>query len=208
MASYTDKRNVVNHAHLIEPIMRHRIQDSLFYKQHLHLTNEATIVPVIVEHVKWVGGSNSIGKPSAFICCLLRLLELDLSEEILTVYLEQMGYNEFKYLTAMTALYVRLVKTSAEVYEILDPYYTDSRKLRFQLKTPRFDDQKLPIYYEIKHMDEWVDSLIEQERVVDIILPRLVPRQVLVEKQLVKPRTYHIENEDAEESSEYESDSD
>lgn len=216
-ASYHDKRNVVNKAHLIEPIIRHRIQDSLFYKQYLFLTNEATLLPVIVEHVKFIGGLDLNLRPSPFICCLLRLLELEPSEDIIKLYLNQIGYNEFKYLTALVLIYIRLVQPSEVVYTVFDTYFSDSRKLRMQLKSPKFNDNGIPVNYTLSYMDEWVDKLILEERVVDIILPRLIRRSQLVERGLIKNREYSLSEEensdiesssDAKSDSEYESDSD
>lgn len=216
-AAYSDKRIVLHKSHLIEPIIRHRIQDSIFYKQHLYLTNEATILPVITESVHYIAGTDSVGRPSPYLCCLLRLLELEPSQEILDAYITQLGYNEFKYLTALILHYVRLVFPSGYVYNQFDAYYEDYRKLRIKLKSPEFDSNSMPIHYKLTYMDQWVDELVTQERVVDIILPRLVPRQLLVQKGEVQPRKYYVdEKEDlkntqsdkSESESDYQSDSD
>lgn len=212
-AGYQDKRNVVNKAYLIEPIIRHRIQDSGFYKQYLYLTNEATIIPIIIDKVKYIGGTDSIGRPSPYLCCLLRLLELDPNPEMLEVYESQLDFQEFKYLTSLILLYYRLTLKSHEVYNKLDSYYQDYRKLIIKLKSPKFSDQKLPINYELSYIDEWVDNLLTADRIVDIKLPRLVARLAFLEKNLVKPREYHVELEDGEQAepssdSDYQSDSD
>ncbi|EGW35257.1 uncharacterized protein SPAPADRAFT_130731 [Spathaspora passalidarum NRRL Y-27907] len=196
-ATYQDKRNVLNKAYLIEPIIRHRIQDSIFYKQHLYLTNEATILPIIVEHVKYVSGTDSSGRPSPFICCLLRMLELEPSKDMIDTYLTQLGFNEFKYLTALALIYVRLVYSSDVVYKTFDPYFQDARKLRVKLKSPIFNEVKLPIGYSLTYIDAWVDELLTRERVVDIILPRLVPRIKFVESGVLPPRQYYIDIEQA-----------
>ncbi|KAG5417406.1 hypothetical protein I9W82_005039 [Candida metapsilosis] len=194
-AKYHDKRNILNKSYLVEPIIRHRIHDSIFYKQHLYLTNESTILPVISQHVHYVSGADSVGRPSPFIQCILRLLELEPSKEIINVYLDQLSYNEFKYLTALTLLYIRLVYPSEEVYNIFDKYAQDYRKLRIRLKTPQFDSMQQPIHYKLGYMDEFIDDLLTQERVVDLILPRLIPRLSLVERGLVAPRQYFIDDE-------------
>lgn len=199
----TDKRNVQNKAHLVEPIVRHRIQDSLFYKQHLYLTNELSIVPVIVNHVKYVGGTDATGRPSPFLCCLLRLLELEPPHNIVRLYLAQNGYNEFKYLTALALLYCRMVEN---IYPLYDEYIGDYRRLRLRLRSPKFVED-LPVHYTIIHMDEWVDQLVENERVVDIIMPFLASRQVMIDRGDAVPREYGISESEPEES-EYESDSD
>lgn len=201
-----DKRTVVNKANLVEPIIRHTIQDSLFYKQHLYLTNELTIVPVIVNQVHYIGGTNSIGRPSPFLCCLLRMLELEPESAIIALYLRQNGYNEFKYLTALTLLYCRMVTTPKMVFEMFDEYISDYRRLRLRMKVPEFVND-LPIHYKVIHMDEWMDSLVENERVVDLAIPYLPPRQLLVQKGEVEARQYGVSDEEVS-LSEYESDSD
>lgn len=203
-----DKRTVLNKAHLVEPIVRHNIQDSLFYKQHLYLTNELTIVPVIVNQVNYIGGTNSSGRPSPFLCCLLRMLELEPDSAIVSLYLRQNGYNEFKYLTALTLLYCRMVAPPKTVFTMFDEYIGDYRRLRFRLKVPQFVND-LPVHYKVIYLDEWMDSLVENERVVDLAMPYLAPRQLLVEKGEVEAREYGVSEEEDEVSlSEYESDSD
>ncbi|KAG7195355.1 uncharacterized protein KQ657_003883 [Scheffersomyces spartinae] len=191
-ASYQDRRTVLGKAHLIEPIVRHRIHESLFYKQYLHLTNEATLMTVVDQQVQYVGGADGIGKPCPFLCCLLRMLELEPLSEMIDVYLNQLGYNLFKYLTAMALLYVRLTYSSDKVYTILDTFYTDFRKLRFLLKIPVYTATGSACHYKLSYIDELVDELICRERVCDIILPRITPRQRLVEQDQVAPRIYNI----------------
>lgn len=203
-----DKRNVANKAYLVEPIVRHRVQDSLFYKQHLHLTNEKSLLQVIVDHVKYIGGTDSSNRPSPFLCCLVRLLELEPSEEIVELYLTQNGYNEFKYLTSLTLLYCRMVLREGKFYLIYDRYIKDYRRLRVSIKVPDFVNGR-PIHYRIKHFDEWADELVENERVVDIKLPYLAPRLIYAERGEATLRTYDVESdEESEEEDSYVSDSD
>ncbi|KAI3405396.1 hypothetical protein KGF56_001792 [Candida oxycetoniae] len=194
-ASYHDKRTTTNLSHLIEPIIRHRILDSIFYKQYLYLTNEATILTVITEQVKYVGGVDSIGRPSPFLQSLFRMLELAPSKEIIDVYLHQLKFNEFKYLVVLTLLYIRLTFTSEEIYTIFDKFSQDFRKLKFKLKNSHFDSRRLPIFYKIIYMDEFIDDLLIKDRVVDLTLPRLIPRLLLVERGLVAPRQYFLDKE-------------
>ncbi|CAK9435603.1 uncharacterized protein LODBEIA_P03300 [Lodderomyces beijingensis] len=199
-AGYHDKRVATNKSHLIEAIIRHRIQDSIFYKQHLYLTNEATILKVITEHVKYIGGVDSSGRPSPFLQCLFRMLELDPSKEIMEVYLHQLKFHEFKYLLAMALMYTRLTGSSEEIYKVLDQFNQDYRKLKFKLKTPEFDANGLPVFYKIIHMDEFIDDLLTKERIVDLIVSRLTPRTSLVEKGLVAPRQYFVETKEIEDT--------
>lgn len=166
-----DKRNVANKAHLVEPIVRHRVQDSLFYKQYLHLTNEQSILPIITEHVHYIGGGDSSNRPSPFLCCLVRLLEIEPLADIIHLYLDQNGYKAFKYLTALALLYCRMVLDADGFYSIHDKYITDYRKVRVRDKNPLFAADGTPVHYRVLHMDVWVDLLLREERVVDLKLP-------------------------------------
>ena len=200
-----DKRYVDNKAHLMDPITRNRVIDSLFYKQHLYLTNEATVLPVITEHIAYLGGIDAMGRPSAMICCLLRLLELEPSVEIVVECLQQ---KEFKYLTALMMLYVRLVMPSAEVYRLLEPYYADYRKLRVQRAAVSQDDAGRTVRFALLYIDQWTERLLVEERAIGVFLPRLEARDVLEEAGEVEERLNEILVAKEEESSEYESDSD
>lgn len=186
-ASYNDKRIAANLSGLVEPIVRHRILDSLFYKQYLHLTNELTILPVIVQHINFLAGTDAMGRPSPFICCLLRLLELEPSEEVVRMCLDQ---SQFKYLTALMLVYTRFAWPSSsqpQVYETLERYYPDYRKLRFQLKYPEVVDGR-QLRFKISFIDELVHQLLTKERMFDIIMPRLKSRYSLEEAGEIQER--------------------
>lgn len=185
---YNDKRKALNKSYLVETIIRNRIKDSIFYKQHLYLTNEQTILPVIITHVKFINGLDSNNRPSPFICCLLRLLEINPSNDIINLYL---NHTEFKYLICLTLLLIRLTKKSVQVYSILDNYWTNYSKLRVLLPTPEFING-VPVNYTLSYMDKFVDELLRNERVVDLILPRLEKRNRLVDKGLIGERVYHV----------------
>ena len=42
--------------------------------------------------------------------------------------------------------------------------------------------------FTIVHMDEFIDELLHEDRVCDIILPRIIKRYVLEENEELKPR--------------------
>lgn len=149
---------------------------------------------VVGQQVQYIGGTDGTGRPSPFLCCFLRMLELEPLSDMIDVYLNQLGYKLFKYLTALALMYIRLAYASEEIYAKLDGFYTDFRKLRVLLKSPVFTATGTACHYKVGHVDELVDDLVGKERVCDIILPRLIPRQRLVEQDLVLPRTYHISN--------------
>ena len=69
-----------------------------------------------------------------------------------------------RYVRVLGALYLRLVGTSLEVYNYLEPLYNDYRKLKMMNRNGEF---------ELTHVDEFVDVLLREERVCDVILPRI-----------------------------------
>jgi len=102
-------------------------------------------------------------------------LQIQPEKEILLEYLQA---DEFKYLRALAAIYVRMTFRPADVYEILEPLLKDYRKLRYR-------DQSS---YRLAYMDEFVDQLLNEERVCDLILPRIAKREVLEENGELAPR--------------------
>ena len=100
-----------------------------------------------------------------------------------------------RYLRALAAIYIRMTFRAAEVYEVLEPLLKDYRKLRYrnqskqtQLMTVQRIIQMLPAGYDLTYIDEFVDQLLNEERVCDIILPRIPKRAVLEENGELAPR--------------------
>ena len=79
-----------------------------------------------------------------------------------------------RYVRVLGALYLRLVGTSLEVYNYLEPLYNDYRKLKIMSRGGEF---------QLSHVDEFVDKLLHEDRACDIILPRI---QVYIGKMPVK----------------------
>ena len=82
-------------------------------------------------------------------------------------------------------LYLRLTGTPKDIYTELEPYYSDYRKLR--VLTPQGSH--------IVHMDEFVDSLLNDEMAIGIALPYLDKRHVLEERGVLSPRVSVLEEE-------------
>jgi len=125
--------------------------------------------------MKYVGGVYGNQRPTEFLCLLLKLLQVQPEKEILVEYLRA---DEFKYLRALAAFYVRMTFRPVDVYELLEPMLRDYGKLRMRNMSG----------YSLTFMDEFVYSLLTMERVCDIILPRLPKRQVLEESGDIGPR--------------------
>ncbi|GMK53965.1 hypothetical protein CspeluHIS016_0105510 [Cutaneotrichosporon spelunceum] len=166
---------------LVEKVIRARIYDSTYWKEHCFTLNAETLIDkAIALHA--IGGVYERQTPTPFMCLLLRLLQLQPEKEILFEYLLA---EEFKYLRALAVMYIRLTFRSMEVFEILEPLMKDYRKLRYRQVGG----------YTLTTFDEFVDELLTQDRVCDIILPRLTQRAVLEETEGLAPRKSLLEDE-------------
>ncbi|KAH9951972.1 PRP38 family-domain-containing protein [Amylocystis lapponica] len=159
---------------LVETVIRNRIYESPYWKEHCFALTAETLIDKAIE-LKSIGGVYGNQKPTEYLCLLLKLLQIQPEKEIL---LEYMQADEFKYLRALAVLYIRMTFRAAEVYEILEPMLKDYRKIRYRNTGG----------YTLTYMDEFVDSLLTEERVCDIILPRLTKRDVLEDNGEIGPR--------------------
>lgn len=108
-------------------------------------------------------------KPTPFLCLILKMLQIQPEKDIIVEFIKN---EEFKYVRALGALYMRLTGSSLDCYKYLEPLFNDNRKLRLQNKQGAF---------ELIHMDELIDHLLREERCCDVILPRIQKRHVLEE---------------------------
>jgi len=100
-----------------------------------------------------------------------------------------------RYLRALAAIYVRMTFRAMEVYEILEPLLKDYRKIRYRSQSKHVHPMSIEHLihlcsagYYLTYMDEFVDQLLNEERVCDIILPRIPKRTVLEENGELAPR--------------------
>ncbi|SHO79427.1 Uncharacterized protein MSYG_3776 [Malassezia sympodialis ATCC 42132] len=166
---------------LVERVIRTRIYDSTYWKQDCFALNAASLVDKAVE-LTYVGGTYGALRPSPFLCLVCKLLQLQPDRDIV---LEYLAAEDLKYLRALAAMYIRLTFPSLEVYELLEPLLNDYHKLRWRDMTGQ---------YSLSYMDEFIDQLLTEERVCDLILPRLTKRAVLERKEGLRPRTSKLEN--------------
>ncbi|KAK6542652.1 U4/U6-U5 snRNP complex subunit prp38 [Orbilia ellipsospora] len=159
---------------LIEKIIRERIIESMYWKEQAWGLNAATLLDRAVE-LQYIGGQYANQRPTAFICLILKLLQLNPEREILLEYLQD---DEFKYLRALAAFYVRIAWPAAEVYKTLEPLMTDYRKLRLRTQAG----------FRLTYVDEFIDDLLTKERVCDIALPRMPTRAQLEDMDELDPR--------------------
>ncbi|CDS37028.1 pre mRNA splicing factor 38A [Echinococcus multilocularis] len=104
------------------------------------------------------------------------MLQIQPDKDIVIEFIKQ---EDYKYARALGAFYLRLVGESVEIYKYLEALYNDFRKLKQQDTTGKFS---------IVRMDEFIDQLLNEERVCDVILPRLQKRSVLEDNNALEPR--------------------
>lgn len=79
---------------LIEKVIRSRIWDSLYWKEHCFGLNAVSIIDRAA-NLKFVGGTfGGHNQPTEFICLVLKLLQLQPGKEIILEYLRA---DDFKY---------------------------------------------------------------------------------------------------------------
>ncbi|GAA5829269.1 hypothetical protein JCM11251_004988 [Rhodosporidiobolus azoricus] len=164
-----------NPQYLVPTVIRQRVYDTMYWKEHCFALNSATVIDRAVE-LNHVGGTYANTRPTEFMCLVLKLLQLQPEREIVLEYLRA---DEFKYLRALAAFYVRLTFDSLNVYEVIEPLLNDYRKLRFRAMDGS---------YQIMTIDEFADQLLTGEMVCEIQLPRLTQRKVLEETEGLAPR--------------------
>ncbi|EJD53394.1 PRP38-domain-containing protein, partial [Auricularia subglabra TFB-10046 SS5] len=159
---------------LVEYTIRLRIYEADFWKEHCFALTAETLIDKTIE-LQYIGGVYGNQRPTHFLCLLLKLLQIQPEKEILVEYLLA---DEFKYLRALAAMYIRMTFRPNEVYELLEPLLKDYRKLRVRSMSG----------YTLTYFDAFVDDLLHEERVCDIILPRIPKREMLEEAKELGPR--------------------
>ncbi|KAI7240953.1 PRP38-domain-containing protein [Hortaea werneckii] len=161
---------------LFEKPVRDRIVDSYYWKEQCFGLNAATLLDRAVE-LNFIGGTYGVAqKPTPFLCLVFKMLQLTPDRDIVLFYLQQ---EEFKYLRALAAFYIRLAwEKDEEVYTTLEPYLTDMRKLKRRTREG----------WALTHVDEFIDDLLIKSRVCATTLPKINPRLFLEDEDRLEPR--------------------
>lgn len=180
-----DARNIhgTNPQYLVEKIIRSRIYDSKFWKEQCFALTAELLVDKAME-IRYLGGvfGGNI-KPTPFICLILKMLQIQPEKDIVVEFIKN---EEFKYVRALGAFYLRLTGSAIDCYKYLEPLYNDNRKLRRQNRMG---------HYELVHMDEFIDDLLREERVNDIILPRIQKRHILEENNELEQKVSALDDD-------------
>ncbi|KAK2540467.1 Prpf38a [Columba guinea] len=204
-----------NPQYLVEKIIRTRIYESKYWKEECFGLTAELVVDKAME-LKYVGGvyGGNI-KPTPFLCLTLKMLQIQPEKDIIVEFIKN---EDFKYVRMLGALYMRLTGTAIDCYKYLEPLYNDYRKIKSQNRNGATSVNSLCLLntvssphpeFELMHVDEFIDELLHEERVCDIILPRLQKRYVLEEAEQLEPRVSALEEDmDDVESSEEEEEED
>ena len=134
-----------------------------YTKEKLFALDAETLVDRAFE-LKYIGGTYGMGitRPTKFICLLLKMLQIQPSQEIV---LEFINNEDYRYIRAIGILYFRMTcANSAQLYQILEPLYSDFRRI-----VVRDESGKMSVL----HFDEYIDLLLREDTFCGIQLPRI-----------------------------------
>ncbi|XP_031561151.1 pre-mRNA-splicing factor 38A-like [Actinia tenebrosa] len=172
-----------NPQYLVEKITRARIYESKYWKEQCFALSAELLVDKAMEldHIGGTFGGNI--KPTPFLCLLLKMLQIQPEKEIIVEFIKN---DDYKYVRALGAMYMRLVGTSLDCFNYLEPLFNDYRKLKKKNRNG---------VMEIVHMDEFIDNLLREERECDVILPRIQKRNILESTNTIEPRRSLLEDD-------------
>jgi pre-mRNA-splicing factor 38A len=139
-----------NLTQLIDKTTRNRIFSCRYWKEECFALNAESIIDKAIK-LKCIGGLyGGSKKPTKFLCLVFKMLQMNLPREICELYLAE---REYKYLTAMAILFLRLTVKAPEIYSLLEPFYVDNRKLKSK--------NSIGIL-ELTFIDKFVEDLLSQ----------------------------------------------
>jgi pre-mRNA-splicing factor 38A len=115
---------------LIDKIVRTKIFNCRFWKEECFgLTAESLVDKAI--QLQYVGGTyGGPRKPSQFICLIAKLLQINPEKEIIYEFIKT---KDYKYVNILGLFYLRLIGSPREIYQMLEFFYEDYRKIRVRL---------------------------------------------------------------------------
>ena len=153
---------------VMEKVTREKVYAAEYWKSACFGANEEAVVKLALQ-LRYVGATyGGLRRVCPFVCLLLKLLQLKPARGIVDDLL-QSGH---KYVTCLALAYVRLVGRPRQVYAMLEPFYADYRKVV---------RREIDGSFSVIHMDEFVDTLLHEDTLVDLLLPRLPERRMVEE---------------------------
>jgi pre-mRNA-splicing factor 38A len=155
----------VDPQHLVPKILRERIYESAFWKDHL-MGFPLDSVLNKCQQLVFVGGCYANQRPTPFLCCLLKLLQLGQ-----TGLVDPLLDSHNKYAVVLGLFLFRLTEEDhASLYMTLEPYL----QTRLRLKWRRAEGT-----FSVMRTDEVVQALLGyfgEQIVFDVPLPRIKER--------------------------------
>ncbi|EER05358.1 conserved hypothetical protein [Perkinsus marinus ATCC 50983] len=185
MANLTDKGVAGAHGgnpqFLISQIVRDRVYSLRYWKEECFGLNAETILDKAAE-LKYVGTVyGSLQRPSPFLCLLVKLLQIGPEKEIIKSFIDLSAGDdagELRYLRALACTYLRYIGRPDEIYNWLEPVLWDYRQIVVR---------KLDGSFEISNLDTWVNTLLTEDEIITLGLPKLPQRHILEEREALKP---------------------
>ena len=116
------------------------------------------------------------------------MLQIQPEEDIVLEFINQ---DHVKYLRALGLIYFRMTCPKHDkIFRILESKQNDFRRMI----------EKVEIEYKVLHMDEFIDRLLHDERVLGVQMPRISKRHVLVEDEDLESYVSKFELEEDDES--------
>ncbi|XP_051826251.1 pre-mRNA-splicing factor 38A-like [Antechinus flavipes] len=167
--------NYAHHVHrtdlqsLVEKIIRTRIYESKYWQEECFGLTDELLADKATE-LRSVGGVYGPNiQPTPFLCLTLKMLQIQPEKAVVVDFIRN---EDFEYVRALGALYVRLTGTVSDCNKYLGPLLNDYRKMTIQNRNGDF---------ELMRVNEFIHRLLHSERVCDIRLPQLQKRRVLKE---------------------------
>lgn len=118
-----------NPQYLVEKIIRTRIYDCKYWKEECFALTAELLVDKAME-LRYVAGTYAGNiKPSPFLCLCLKMLQIQPEKDIIIEFIKS---EDYKYVRALGAFYLRLTGSSLDCYKYLEPLLNDYRKIRMQ----------------------------------------------------------------------------
>lgn len=186
---HADTVHGTNPQFLVDRIIRVKIYNDAYWKEFCFALTTETVIDRAAE-LDYIGGTyGGRRRPAKFLCLFLKLLQIQPDEDVVMEYIKQ---PDVKYLRALGCAYLRITGRPTTIYQTLEPFFADYRKLRYRDMTGKLS---------IIHMDEFIDMLLRDETVCDVTMPALPKREILEQSQQLDPRVSVLEDdlEDIEE---------
>ncbi|XP_014232095.1 pre-mRNA-splicing factor 38A-like [Trichogramma pretiosum] len=166
---------------LVEKIVQSRILNCTFWKEECFGLTAALLVDKAIK-LRFIGGVFGCNaQPTPFICLVLKMLQLQPEKDIIVEFIKN---EDYKYVRALGAFYMRLTRTAFDCYRYLEPLQADYRNVCERNGEGEF---------KIITMDEFIDNLFKEERSCSVLLPRLQLRHDLEENNKIEPKVFVID---------------